>query len=604
MLLDLKQMFNQHQLTLRGVIHVGPHQSTDLAHYAEMGAREVALFEPLPEHRWRTAQNMAAMQRQPNAPRIDFYPLALGSVHQQRPKAETDTQGQSQSLATTQENPRQGSRSDSADSEMICIARMDHILTQPERYNLLRIDGHPGELDVLKGAGETILRTLEVICCRVTRGQPDPESEPANAIDSYLQRFGFTKLSTRWGASDWGTAFYGRESRQMPPTETQAPKHQSAQERFGRFCRTHGIDLDLASGRRLIRKVNMQDRCQLINAGEASTNAAEPTLDALKVARMGRYSNNIIQILHSTLVAKKLGVEKIILPAAFADLREVSTTIGGLRFIQQGQPSSHTERQLESYFWFPSGSLQALFQGITVKHANQVVSSVVKPIFYQFFPFSTSSEPTWADGKRTLAAHIRSGDLFRSTTAAPAPVAPHPFYVQPPLSFYQIAIEDAMSRQTEASRVLLVIEDRKNPVVTGLCDWLEEKKLDFQIIDGDFQEAIQTMLAAQVIVSAYGSVIEMIGMLSEQLEAVYAFRGYGRWAEKEIAGHANYHLLGKEKRIHTLTLEDHYIEPGHWQDTPAQKHLMLSYKATITALQTSTPTEGPAAAASPFFLFS
>ena len=67
-----------------------------------------------------------------------------------------------------------------------------------------------------------------------------------------------------------------------------------------------------------------------------------------------------------------------------------------------------------------------------------------------------------------LHLHIRSGDIFAATS-------PNPWYVPPPLSYYKLAIRH-FRRLHPNPKIILVIEDRRNPCIDRLCDSLEQAR--------------------------------------------------------------------------------------------------------------------------------
>jgi hypothetical protein len=64
-------------------------------------------------------------------------------------------------------------------------------------------------------------------------------------------------------------------------------------------------------------------------------------------------------------------------------------------------------------------------------------------------------------------------------------------------------------------------------------------------------------------------------MLSSKLRTVYSFNDYGRWAERELGGHAQYHLIGDIKEVIRVKAASPYIRPGTWNASEEQLRLML-----------------------------
>jgi hypothetical protein len=301
---------------------------------------------------------------------------------------------------------------------------------------------------------------------------------------------------------------------------------------------------------------------------------------------MGRFSNNVIQLLHGTILARRLGVSTVVLPSCFAHFNAVRLALDGMAFVQEGMSGSDSGLQLMSYCWFPNGALRPLFETITIGDVNRSLEHLVRPLFFQYLPFRIAPcAIADADLKPVtrIAIHIRSGDLFMGQSQDA--VRPHPYYVQPPLDFYCSSLEHALSHVDGPHSIQLVIEDHRNPVVGAIIEWMQRCAISYQLVNGSFLEAVQLMLSANVMISSYGSIVEMIGMLSTSLHTVYAFQAYGRWAERYLSGHGRYEHLGQPKNLYEIKPEGDYIQPGCWQGTTEQCDLMLRFKMSPGAFQ-------------------
>lgn len=576
MLLDLKQLLSQCGISVLGVIHVGAHHGQELPLYCRLGAREMALFEPLAANFQRLSITVDLIRQRPDPPRIDCYPLALGTVHAVKEMTVASNEGQSSSLLRPKEHLKNHPQVLFNSSEMVLVTRMDRIVTQPQRYNLLCIDVQGYELEVLKGGGKSILDCIDAICCEVNRSEVYEGNALVEEIDDYLSGHGFERISTVWAGGIWGDAFYCRRNL---PTQKRAAAQKSFVEHsnlLAEFCSLHGANHALASGQESIKggSLHVKDSCKLISFNQDGPAADLSSLSALRLARMGRFSNNIIQLLHSTMLARKLGLGTIVLPSNFAHFKSVKLAINGMAFVQGGMSGSNSGLQLVSSCWFPYGALQSLFESITIGDVNRLLDSQVKPLFFQHLPFAITplAAPDRQPATR-IALHIRSGDLFAGESQLDSP--PHPYYVQPPLDFYRYSLKHALSLSPDPVTIQLVVEDYRNPVVGGMIQWLQSRSISYQLVHGSFLEAVQLMLAADVLISSYGSVVEMIGMLSNSLHTVYSFQSYGRRAEKEHFGHGRYECLGRPKDLYELMPESTYIQSGDWRGTDEQRDLML-----------------------------
>lgn len=582
MLLDLKQLLHQCSIDLRGVIHVGAHHGQELALYGGLGAKELALFEPLSDNFEKLMHTVRALQQGPSPLRIQAYQLALGSTHEAKEMTIASNQGQSSSLLKPKQHLLQHPQIVFEKSEQVYVTRMDRIITQPDRYNFISIDVQGFELEVLKGGGESVLRHIEAICCEVNRDEVYEGNAMVEDIDAFLSRFGFVRVATNWAGGIWGDAFYCRSS--LLQSTSQAEVATAPLIQIEDFCRTHQLDQQVVSGSRTIPKVNMPDPCRLVSGAGSNPATDRSRVSALRVVRMGRFSNNLIQLLHAVLIARQLDVRTIVFPSDFAQFIGVKASFNGVTFVQEDLAKELDAVQLMSYFWFPAGSLAPLFRRVSLGQATTEAEFTIKPLFYQYFPLALSARQAVMQPVKRIIVHIRSGDLFVGSEQSPQAARPHPYYVQPPLAFYRVALEHALNTVDADALVQLVIQDRNNPVVTAFEKWLNSRSIPYEVVDDFFVEAVQVMLKAHVMISSYGSVVEMISMLSDCLHIVYTFKGFGRWAERGFGGHGNYEYLGGAKTIYEMQEQSPYIQPGSWRNSPDQRQLMVHYPASVSSL--------------------
>lgn len=117
---------------------------------------------------------------------------------------------------------------------------------------------------------------------------------------------------------------------------------------------------------------------------------------------------------------------------------------------------------------------------------------------------------TYYFGQNDLVIHIRSGDIF---------VWPHPFYAQPPLSFYLDIIK---SRIWDS--VTLIAEDRRNPCINPLL--MKIKGIKFKA--HDMHTDISILLSAKNLAVGFGTFGTAILKMSKRIENVYMFNHNNR----------------------------------------------------------------------------
>jgi hypothetical protein len=185
--------------------------------------------------------------------------------------------------------------------------------------------------------------------------------------------------------------------------------------------------------------------------------------------------------------------------------------------------------------------------GFDYSHISETLARI-----FPFFP----SQPLPTD---TLVIHIRSGDIFGER--------PHPSMGQPPLSFYVTVIEE-----TKPSRVVLVYEDDRNPVIRVLSEYLNDHAIDHQIRSGDLAEDLGVLLAARQLVTGNGTFGQGILLLSQNLEKWFVFGQGGR------------RRFPRGSKLHVCSITDESGDYGKelnpWRNSAKQRELMVMFPAS------------------------
>lgn len=97
------------------------------------------------------------------------------------------------------------------DSEQVEVTTLDDYLNKKQQnYNLMTIDVQGYELEVLKGATNT-LQNIEYILCEVNRAELYKGCPMVEQIDEFLKQFGFQRIVTSWDGQTWGDALYKKQ---------------------------------------------------------------------------------------------------------------------------------------------------------------------------------------------------------------------------------------------------------------------------------------------------------------------------------------------------------------------------------------------------------
>lgn len=141
-----------------------------------------------------------------------------------------------------------------------------------------------------------------------------------------------------------------------------------------------------------------------------------------------------------------------------------------------------------------------------------------------------------------LMIHIRGGDVFTK----PGFLG----YVQPPLQWYAICIEEH-GRRHGRIEVVVVSEDRNNPCVDAVLEWCRERGVEARLQSGTLAEDYRHLMRARALVDSYGSFTAMAKHFNRNLTRVYSFR-------------------------RTYCDEAVYPVAGCWKDSEERRHTMLA----------------------------
>ena len=227
-------------------------------------------------------------------------------------------------------------------------------------------------------------------------------------------------------------------------------------------------------------------------------------VDAVYVTPLHRFGNAIHQLGNASLVAHRAGVKNVIIgkndlfqnSVVFGDAKQLAFRLPPPRFWWQGQAVL-----VGRFFWndeFPGTCDEQEISGAL----RGIGASVIDP------------ERVRVWGEQDLVIHVRGGDVF----GEPAPVK----YGQPPLSFYTFILSS-----TEWSRVVLVSEDRKNPVLDQLVSHCKEQGIPCDTFSDDLLSDLHVLAGAQNLVVATGSFGRAAIACSDHIRAVYEFEHTG-----------------------------------------------------------------------------
>lgn len=204
MLIDFNTIFNSYKMEITGVIHVGAHHGEEIPVYINNGIKNIVLFEPVLDNFNKVASHAANYNAN-----ITGHQVALGSTNKIVDMYLSSNQCESSSILKPKKHLQLYPDVTFDRTEEVEVNRLDdYNLTE---YNMLNIDVQGYELEVLKGA-ENTLQYIDYIYCEVNSDEIYENNAYIEDIDDFLSKFSFERIETDWWEDHgWGDAFYVKQ---------------------------------------------------------------------------------------------------------------------------------------------------------------------------------------------------------------------------------------------------------------------------------------------------------------------------------------------------------------------------------------------------------
>ena len=284
--------------------------------------------------------------------------------------------------------------------------------------------------------------------------------------------------------------------------------------------------------------------------------AAARELQALAIScPSGRFGNNFRQLLNAIAVARNVNVGKLYVPELrLFDVPDGRIRLDGIEVVAYDTRHDITEPTLFGKF-FSQRSLGNLMEAS--RDTQHIVEAFIAPLFV---PLRRAK----ARPSHHVAIHIRAGDLFDRPN-------PHPRYPQPPLAFYRQVLEHFMSTY-ESPVVTLIFEDRGNPVVDALEEFLRAQDRQYVAQSSTLEEDMLVLLEHQTLVLGRGTFGKAVARLSQNVRRLYF-----PWTDSDFQS------IVEDRRLDGFTATEREplgIPIGGWKNTPEQRRLMIEYPAS------------------------
>ena len=212
MLLNLNKLKEKYNLKIEGVYHIGAHFGQENEVYRDIGITNKIFFEPLPHTFDKLVENIKGDGHCVN--------VALGNkIGTVEMFVETANQGQSSSILQPALHKTQYPHITFEEDKVVVpmttlddyvkegINGLEEFFDKTTKYNFINIDVQGYELEVFKGAKET-LNSIDYIMSEVNRAVVYYGCPMVEDLDEYLGTYGFKRVETTWDGVTWGDAFY------------------------------------------------------------------------------------------------------------------------------------------------------------------------------------------------------------------------------------------------------------------------------------------------------------------------------------------------------------------------------------------------------------
>jgi hypothetical protein len=219
-------------------------------------------------------------------------------------------------------------------------------------------------------------------------------------------------------------------------------------------------------------------------------------------------------------------------------------------------------RMLVGSFYAPFGC-EALFMEDPIKDVHSVLQKVMRPVYASLIDTPVSA--------RKLVLHIRAGDIFSTFI--------HPWYVQPPASFYLKSLAHALD-ETSYDEVHVVYEDRSNPTIEIVEAFLEKQGIHFISRASDMTTDLRRLASATCIIASSSTFVEASAMLSQELQSYYSFRSHSSQSSLSPFLQTRVGQILKAKGARCYLVQDlafNYTDERDWKNSADQIELMKSY---------------------------
>ena len=209
MILDFDYVYEKYNLNVSGLLHIGGHYGGELQKYKSHNIDNIVLFEPL-------SSNFSVLSEAVKniGGNVVAHQVALGNDNRKVTMNISSNEAQSSSILTPKVHLTAHPEVSFSGTEEVEMKKLDDY--DYKNYNMIVVDVQGYELEVLKGASQT-LNNIDYIYCEVNRDEVYEGNARVEEIDEFLSTYGFKRVETQWYYTEvWGDALYMKEKKSNP----------------------------------------------------------------------------------------------------------------------------------------------------------------------------------------------------------------------------------------------------------------------------------------------------------------------------------------------------------------------------------------------------
>ena len=279
----------------------------------------------------------------------------------------------------------------------------------------------------------------------------------------------------------------------------------------------------------------------------------------------GRFGNNIYQILHAIIIARFLKLDLIECKFIFRSPDGESHIFDNI-VMKFGIDMNSSPPAIKATLFYPYG-FEICFDALNYNTIKKDAERLGRLFF----------DPPAANpvgNKKKIAFHFRAGDIFSDGGTV------HPLYVQPPLSYYILALDHICETLTDFE-AYVVFEDKRNPVIEKFIFILGERGIPYVLQSSNLENDAYAIATAHCIVSSFSTFCEALALMNENIRRWYAFRTVTAHGDEMQPFVPNrFSEILQSDAVEIFVIEDrsgHYIAPKSWNSSAEQIEKMQSY---------------------------